>query len=161
MNVLKAGLLFVCVMLTGVGTVRAQQTSQVRSVPLGIQAFEVPGDTLRVVMSIGTEKERLPSALKAFQFEWSLSTNLVYTGVNPVHGLASVPGWTVAANPDKGRVGGFSSSVNAMPDGGVFLVLDFLINADDIPAEFCVRDVRFNSGDPVAEPESLCRVIPL
>ena len=158
---MRLTLLLLSVCFLSADLLLAQDRPETHSVSVDLEAYRVGEDSVRAVLKVGDEGEILGAPVKAFQFEWSLTSNLEYLGLANMSGLASEAGWTVAVNPEKGRVGGFSSSVNAMTMAGDVVVLDLRLLLDDQPAELCLLGVRFNSDNPVAEPESICRVISL
>jgi len=152
-------ILFALAGMSTVHTAQAQTAMAVDSVAVDMAMYRIGTDSARVVLTIGLDAAKLPQPLRAFQFEWSSTSNLEYLGLVNTKGLAAEPGWTVAVNSEKGRVGGFSSSNNALDSAGEIIVLDLRILLDDQPAEMCFLGIRLNSDNPVAEPESICRVI--
>jgi|GEM_PF-6650708 len=147
--------------IAGLTNARTAQSQVADTVGVEMAMYRIGADSARVVLTVGKEARMLPEPLKAFQFEWSLTSNLEYLGLVNTTGLAAEPGWTVAVNPEKGRVGGFSSSNNALDRAGDILVFDLRLLIDDQPAEVCLLGIRLNSDNPIAEPDSICRVINL
>lgn len=151
----------VCVltMLAGYASVSLAQEATVDTLGVSLGFFDIGDDLLRAELSVISDADTLDVPVKAFQFEWSITSNMEYVGLQNDRGLAAVSGWTVAVNPDKGRVGGFSSSADALAVPGTLLVMDLQWLKDDAPAELCLVGIRLNSDNPVAEPASICRVI--
>ncbi len=113
----------------------------------------VTGDTVRVEVLIGTDNQTLPSPVTAFQFQVVTDDSTVtFLDVSSAFTLVDREGWTVRANPANGKVGGFSSSLDAVKDGGILLTLLFQkVRACD-PFDLALDIFKLNSGNPDHDP---------
>jgi hypothetical protein len=112
------------------------------------------GDTLRVEVVIGEEGVALPAPVTSFQFSVvGQDSTFLFLGIENLWTLTASEGWTTRANPANGRVGGFSSSLDAFTEGGVLTVLLFRRTGLCKPFSLQLDIFRLNAGNPLHSPE--------
>jgi len=123
-------------------------------VPVELKMGVTEGDTIRVEISVGTAGYELPSPISSFQFQVvTLDTTVTFLDLSTAYSLTERDGWTVRANPANGKVGGFSSSTDAIKEGGTLLTLLFIKQNPCDPFELGLDIFKLNSGTPAHEPE--------
>jgi len=130
-------------------------SAQVR---LALVPLPVASDTMRVTLELGTSGERLPEPVTSFQFIVTLDgENVQFNGLESEWTLSGSPGWTARANPENGRTGGFSSSLDAIESGGVLGILVFHrqpeAERDCEDVTVTLREFKLNSGSPSHDPK--------
>jgi len=139
-------------LLTVASTLSASAQVEVSLVPL-----PATSDTLRVAVELGRLSETLPEEVTSFQFVVALDGEGVhFGGLQSEWTLSGNPGWTARANPENGRTGGFSSSLDAIDSGGVLGILVFQrqpkSEGDCQDVTLMLRELKLNSGSPGHEP---------
>jgi len=127
-------------------------------VGLSLVPLPVTSDTMWVALELGTAGERLPAPVTSFQFVVTLDgENVQFNGLESEWTLSGSPGWTARANPENGRTGGFSSSLDAIESGGVLGILVFQrqpeAERDCKDVTVTLREFKLNSGSPSHDPK--------
>lgn len=90
--------------------------------------------------------------ISAYQFEVHTSSGIRFTRSDESYSLTDRNGWTSGFNAENGKVGAFSSSVDAIRESGVLVRLQFILVGTDTSEEVELHDFRLNSGDPEHKP---------
>jgi len=118
-------------------------------VPITFKNGVATGDTMRVELIVGSEKMAMPEPVSSFQFAVSVEDSLVtFLDIDPRWTLSETDGWTVRANPENGRVGGFSSSNDAFTQGGTLVTLMFRVPENCYSFPLDLRIFKLNAGNP-------------
>lgn len=113
------------------------------------------GDTLRVEVIIGEHGVALSTPISSFQFEVAQKDSAYsFIGLVSDWTLTDKNGWTTRANLENGRVGGFSSSLDAVQEGGVLTVLLFKRPENCSSSSFQLDIFRLNARNPPHSPAS-------
>lgn len=123
-------------------------------VPVSLLEGVSSGDTLRVEVTIGEVGKPLPAAVSSFQFAVSVpDSSMAFLGIETAYTASGKDGWTARANPANGRVGGFSSSLDAIEEGGVLTVLVFSLSSECVSGAIGLDIFKLNAGNPVHTPQ--------
>jgi len=122
-------------------------------VPVTFKNGVATGDTMRVELIVGSESMTMSQPVSSFQFSVSVEDSLVtFLGIDPRWTLTEKTGWTVRANSENGRVGGFSSSNDAFTKGGTLVTLMFRVPENCYSFPLDLRIFKLNAGNPAHEP---------
>ena len=91
-------------------------------------------------------------AISAYQFEVRTTPGLIFLRADEMFTLTDRDGWTSGYNAENGRVGAFSSSLDAFMEKGILVRLQFLLEETDTPYDMELNNFRLNSGDPDHRP---------
>ena len=87
---------------------------------------EVRDDTLRIDVVLGDPGKMLSEKVSSFQFVVQQNNeNTAFVGIDKRNTITDKAGWSVRSNPKNSRVGGFSSSLDALDSGGTLTTLLF------------------------------------
>ena len=88
---------------------------------------EVRDDTLRIDVVLGDPGKTLSEKVSSFQFVVQQNNeNTSFVGIDKRNTITNKAGWSVRSNSTNGRVGGFSSSLDALDSGGTLSTLLFV-----------------------------------
>ncbi|GMQ82299.1 MAG: hypothetical protein BMS9Abin05_1746 [Rhodothermia bacterium] len=135
-------LLIVTSMATTVSTVRAQIEINLETDLLS------RSDTLWVDVRLLSETDSLQHPINSFQFKVVTPVDVAFLGSDSRYTLSGEMGWSTGQNIENGRVGGFSSSLDAIARKGVLIRLQFLLKGTDTIGTIELSEFRLNSGIP-------------
>ena len=126
-------------------------------VPITLELLSQSPDSTLVAVSLGHTDSQLAEPVSSFQFRVDVdSPNLVFQGLITDWTLSGKPGWTSRANPENGKTGGFSSSLDAIDKGGVLTLLHFkrmgTTEAACADPQIELSIFKLNSGRPAHSP---------
>ena len=110
-------------------------------------------DSLIVEFHLGTGVDSLEVPISSFQFEVVADSTLTFEGIALDYTLAGASGWTARSNPANGRVGGFSSSADAINRSGVLVLLRFVVSDGCGEGQIELTNLSFNSSNPQPIPQ--------
>ena len=145
---------FLCTTL--IGLVCIAPLSAQSTLVVSLSVIQVGGDTLEVALIIGSTGDSLSVPLRAFQFNVRADSALSMLNVDSRYTLSGKDGWTVGSNSERMRVGGFSSSINAIKKGGTLVTFRMIWTGEEVIPDICLVGLRLNSGDPVPDPVDAC-----
>ena len=125
-----------------VGTVQAQV--EIRLEPDSLAGSDTLGLDVRMV----SERDSLQHPINSFQFEVITPASIEFLGSDSRYTLSDKKGWSTGQNLENGRVGGFSSSLDAILLKGVLIRLQFLLKDTDTTHTIELREFRLNNGIP-------------
>lgn len=138
---------FVAVYLFGV--VASGNNPAVAQVEIQLEPHRIMGtDTLWVSVRMIGPKDTLEISIESFQFTVVADMEVKFLGSQSDNSLAGKEGWMSRHNAENGRVGGFSSSLDAIETSGVLIRLQFLVLGTDTPGNVELQEFRLNSGTP-------------
>jgi len=105
-------------------------------------------DTLWVDVRLIAETDSLQHPINSFQFKVVTPADVTFLGSDSRYTLSEKKGWSTGQNIQNGRVGGFSSSLDAIGLEGVLIRLQFLLNSTDTMGTIELSEFRLNSGIP-------------
>ncbi len=133
-----------CVALMSAQVVEVQAQIQIILEPIRLAA----SDTLDLDVRLLSEMNRLKHPVNAFQFVVIAPPYVNFIGSDSRYTLSDKNGWSTAHNIENGRVGGFSSSTDAIVRNGVLIRLQFLLKDTDTRGTIELREFRLNNGFP-------------
>jgi hypothetical protein len=126
-------------------------------VTITLELLSQTPDSTIVAVNMGQPELPLSAPVSSFQFRVDMdSPSLVFRGLITDWTLSGKPGWTSRANPENGKTGGFSSSLDAIEKGGVLTLLYF--HRKDVADSSCADPqiklsiFKLNSGRPAHSP---------
>ena len=134
-----------------IGTASAQT-----SVSVTLESMEARDDSITVLVHMGTGSDSLSVPVSAFEILLDIPEGLSLVSSSVDHTLTDKTGWTTAINAQRGWVGGFSSSLDALEQEGVLITLLLLKRRNVTAGEVCIRSVRLNSGSPEVDLTTPC-----
>lgn len=105
-------------------------------------------DILSLDVRMLSEKDSLQHPVNAFQFEVVTPPDVEFLGSDSRYTLSEKKGWSTGQNIENGRVGGFSSSPDAILLSGVLIRLQFVVKDPDTTGTIELREFRLNNGLP-------------
>lgn len=141
--------LFFVFLLSNIQTVYSQQVQDI-----SFHTLRISKDSLEVTLQLDEVADSSSISIWAFQFDLKLNNNVDFIGISTTGTLSDKPGWTTAANLDRKRVGGFSSSKDAIISAGPLIKMLFAVKKE-IP-NICLSDIKLNSGNPKTISDILC-----
>lgn len=118
-------------------------------VPISFKNGVASGDTVRVELVVGSDTMTLPQPVSSFQFAVSVEDSLVaFLDIDTNWTMSEKSGWTVRANPENGRVGGFSSLNDAFQQGGTLVTLMFRVPERCYAFQLDLLIFKLNAGNP-------------
>ncbi len=109
---------------------------------------KVGSDTVWVDVRLVAATDTLETAVSSFQFRVVTYFGVEFLGSESAYSLVEKEGWTSRHSLENGRVGGFSSSLDAIATAGVLIRLQFLVPGTDTQGNVELQDFRLNSGNP-------------
>ncbi len=134
-------------------------TKAQESVSVELTTVYLSADSLDVLVGIGGELGDLSRPVWAFQFEIRSDSTLKFLGSDQKFMNTDRSGWTVASNVQNGRVGGFSSSMDAVTMAGAIVALRFKRTSIRSESRLCLYNLVLNTGDPFPVPELPCIIV--
>ena len=146
--------LFACLLVLSslVSVTNAQDSLQLR-----LQRDFEQGDSVLVAIHLAEAGDSLSIPIKAFEIVLEMPEGWSMKSSSSEYTLSGVKGWTTAINADRGWIGGFSSSLDAIKTGGV-LVSVLLTRHEGTESVPCIRSSRLNSGSPYSMLDNSCLV---
>lgn len=108
----------------------------------------VGSDTVWVDVRLVAKTDSLETAISSFQFRVVTDFGARFLGSETRYSLVEKEGWMSRHSLDNGRVGGFSSSLDAIETDGVLIRLQFLVLGTDTHGNLKLKEFRLNSGKP-------------
>lgn len=105
-------------------------------------------DSLWIDVRMSSASDTLETPINSYQFVVSSSANATFIASDSAYSLSGRKGWTSGENAANGRVGGFSSSIDAIHRIGVLIRLQFLLKSTDTPIIIELHDFKLNTGKP-------------
>lgn len=141
----------------GIGALSVQSASGQIEVRLEPDA-SFGSDTVWVDVRLVAKTDSLKTAISSFQFRVVTDFGTKFLGSETAYSLVEKEGWMSRYSLENGRVGGFSSSLDAIDSPGVLIRLHFLVLRTDTPGNVELQEFRLNSGKPDHFPAipSLC-----
>lgn len=135
-------------------------------VPITLEVLSQTSDSTIIAVNLGQRGSKLVEPITSFQFRVDVdSPQVVFQGLITDWTLSGRSGWTARANPENGKTGGFSSSLDAIDTGGVLTLLHFklMVTGESVctDPEIELSIFRLNSGQPEHSPASPSVQIPL
>ena len=131
----------------GIGALTVQSASGQIEIRLEPDAT-VGSDTVWVDVRLVAKRDSLETAISSFQFRVVTDFGVRFMGSETGYSLVEKEGWMSRHNLENGRVGGFSSSLDAIETDGVLIRLQFLVLPTDTPRKVELLEFRLNSGKP-------------
>ncbi len=108
----------------------------------------IGSDTVWVDVRLVAKTDSLETAISSFQFRVVTDFGMKFLGSETAYSLVEKEGWMSRYSLENGRVGGFSSSLDAIESVGVLIRLHFLVLYTDTPGNLELQEFRLNSGKP-------------
>lgn len=134
----------------------AARPAHAQAVDITMTSLQLPGDSLLVTFHLGNSEQALVKPVSSFEILISHHENLEVLSTTSDFTLTDVDGWTTALNKERGWVGGFASSLNALKKGGALFNVFLSVGAAFEGSAVCIESVRLNSDNPTASIPHQC-----